>query len=185
MKMLSKEDRIAMWKFSYARSAFIDTALYCQKLLDLNPPSGDIVRNALSVAIAVTYIRPFKHRTKSLNLDADAVPIRFREVHAYIEIMRDRCIAHKDIKGPVESFGLVNQLQLVITSGKIKFNTVNQWMKNDNAEQVLDLVTEMIPNMKNQADEIVTRNNDSFEVLDGRYVMSLEDDPKNWLTEVL
>ena len=69
----SKEDRIAFWRDSYARSSFVHAAEFVRAMFRDKIGLYSVERDAFTIAITAAYGRPFKQR-KSVRLSEDSFP---------------------------------------------------------------------------------------------------------------
>lgn len=180
MNTPSKSERISFWQHSYARSSFIQARLFIDLLLRINPPMNDTLRGALTIAIVVVYCRPFKQRDP-VRLPKSIVPTEYRDAHNSTEDIRDRVIAHRDLDGPVTDWGFVSQLQVIVQSKQLTIPTISSIITDDKARELLPLLDYLIPKMDESVESFVHRYLPPFASMDGAYVVSLDDNPKQWL----
>ena len=182
MKIPSKTDRIEFWKFAYARSSFVETIVFAEYLLASNVRMEDLLRRAFSFAIITSYARPFKQR-EAVRLPEDIVPPANAKTHGAIIEMRDQIVAHRDIDGPIsKDVGLVNLIEVIIASGSININTVSPIMSDEKTMDVLKLSKIMKEKMEYHLDKYYQKLKPLIlEHSDGNYLLSIKDNPKEWL----
>ena len=181
MNTPTQDDRLEFWKFSYARSAFVDAQIFAEELLASGAPLHSTMRKAFSIAIATAYSRPFKQRS-AVRLPKDIVPAEHRETHDSVIDIRDKVIAHRDVDGPIaDDFGLLNQLRITIRNGELIVNTISPTMPDDKAEQVLRLTQCMVKKMDYHINTFVQKLLPSAITSQGTFTLSLEENPSEWL----
>ena len=87
---------------------FKQTNLRCYLLEENHTYSRSIMRWALTAAIVTAYARPFKQRPEVKLID-DVIPTEFRPLHDEAIVQRDKVIAHRDLDGPVATWGFVTR----------------------------------------------------------------------------
>jgi hypothetical protein len=152
----TKAERISFWQHSYARASFVQTRLFIDLLLKLDPPMNDTLRRALTVAILGVYSRPFKQR-KIVRLPDDIVPAPFRDTHDIMIEIRDKVVAHRDLDGPIAEWGFISQLQVNIRSKQMTIDTISSIISNDKAREILPLLDCLIAKMGEAATSFVQR----------------------------
>ena len=180
MNTPSKAERISFWQHSYARASFIQTRLFIDLLLRVDPPTNDTFRRALTIAIVVAYCRPFKQR-EPVRLPKSLVPVQFRDAHDSTEEIRDKVIAHRDLDGPVTDWGFISQIQVIVQSKQITTPTINSIITNDKARDLIPLLDYLIEKMEEAQDAFAHRYLPPFVSTEASYVISLDDDPEQWL----
>jgi hypothetical protein len=176
----TKEDRLEFWKFAYARASFVDAKHFLELLLDPDLEDSSPVRKALSIAASIVYARPFKQRNQ-VRLPDEIVPKQHKDAHDSVIDIRDTVIAHRDIDAPEADCGPINQLRVNVQSRKLTVQTVSPFMSVRNARLVYNLVCEMIKKMNYHIRKHVKRDVMKVTQSDGTYILSLEDDPEEWL----
>lgn len=181
MNTPDKTIRTEFWKFAYARSSFVDTRIFAEYLLAAGVDMRYPLRRAYSFAITTTYARPFKQR-QPVRLSEDLVPAAHKMTHDGIIEIRDKIVAHRDINGPIaEDFGLLNQVQIVLSSGELQVNTISPIMGDDKVREVVPLAAEMEKKMDYHLHKYLNKLKPHIGWHDGRYALSLEDNPEQWL----
>jgi hypothetical protein len=178
---LSKSDRVAFWKHSYARSSFIQANEFAKLLLRENPPFLSTLRSALTFAIVTSYARPFKQRAE-VKLPRNLVPAEFQQLHDETIEMRDKIIAHRDVDGPMADWGFVSQVQILVEPTAMQVNTLSPIMENERADQMLPLFAALIKLMDEKIDPFFGHFRPP--PAPGVYTLSLEENPAEWLQKV-
>jgi hypothetical protein len=176
MKIPTFEERVEFWKYSYARSSFIEAVTY----LDLFSRSGAdrATHRALTVAILVAYSRPFKQRP-AVRLADDFVPVNHKDTHSDAIEMRDKVVAHRDLDGPVAEWGFVSQLELHYDAGGLELNTRSPYLTDALVPRLRNLAAALTEKADRELDDFVQ----TYLRLhpQGIYVVSLDENPVEWL----
>jgi len=181
MQIPSYAERILFWQQAYARSAFIDAGRYAGRILELDPPLGSLDRKSLTAAFVSAYGRPFKQR-RAVRLSDDSVPIEHRATHDSIIEVRDKIIAHRDLDGPITEWGFVSKVRVDIVSNEMAINTRSPFISNEMAQEARPLIEQLISVADRVIDDFVRRFiMTSVTPADASYVVSLEEDPEQWL----
>jgi hypothetical protein len=178
--MPSRTERLAFWRDEYA----LDSFNVLQRLLAfmLSPSQqGPQMRTWLTVSATVLYARPFK-QWPEVRLAEDDVPIKYREVHKEVLKYRDKVIAHRDPNAH-ERDVWGNELPIVSDGNNIFIPTTNLAMENGIAGSLLELVEILIPMLKARSSSFVSKYL-AGPLAPGAYVVSLEENPAEWLTPV-
>jgi hypothetical protein len=175
--MPSRTERLAFWRDEYA----LDSFTVLQRLLAFmlsQSQQGPQMRSWLTVSATVLYARPFK-QWPEVRLAEDDVPIKYREVHKEVLKYRDKVIAHRDPDAHKrEVWG--NELPIVSEGNNIFIPTTNPAMEDDIAGSLLELVEILIPMLKARSSSFVSKYLPR-PLAPGAYVLSLEDNPAEWL----
>jgi hypothetical protein len=178
--MPSRTERLAFWRDEYA----LDSFTVLQRLLAFmfsQSQHGPQMRTWLTVSATVLYARPFK-QWPEVRLAEDDVPIKYREVHNEVLKYRDKVIAHRDPDAHKrDMWG--NDLPIVSDGSNIRIPTTNLAMENDIAGSLLELVEILIPMLKARSSSFVSKYLPG-PLAPGAYVLSLEENPAEWLTPV-
>ena len=178
--MPSRTERLAFWRDEYA----LDSFTVLQRLLAFmlsQSQQGPQMRSWLTVSATVLYARPFK-QWPEVRLAEDDVPIKYREVHKEVLKYRDKVIAHRDPDAHKrEVWG--NELPIVSEGNNIFIPTTNPAMEDDIAGSLLELVEILIPVLKARSSSFVSKYLPR-PLAPGAYVLSLEENPAEWLTPV-
>ena len=178
--MPSRTERLAFWRDEYA----LDSFTVLQRLLAFmfsQSQQGPQMRTWLTVSATVLYARPFK-QWPEVRLAEDDVPIKYREVHNEVLKYRDKVIAHRDPDAHKrDMWG--NDLPIVSDGSNIRIPTTNLAMENDIAGSLLELVEILIPMLKARSSSFVSKYLPG-PLAPGAYVLSLEENPAEWLTPV-
>ena len=176
----SRTERLAFWRDEYA----LDSFTVLQRLLAFmlsQSQQGPQMRSWLTVSATVLYARPFK-QWPEVRLAEDDVPIKYREVHNEVLKYRDKVIAHRDPDAHKrDMWG--NDLPIVSDGSNIRIPTTNLAMENDIAHRLLELVEILIPMLKARSSSFVSKYLPG-PLAPGAYVLSLEENPAEWLTPV-
>jgi len=182
MKTPSQDDRIQIWRYSYGRSSLLE-AREAAKLLLSNPHFPDDLKQAIVCQIVIAYARPF---TKSqvteskrlVSIDSDVVPIKFRALHQEHLEMRDRGIGHKD----AIAFPASPMNRVIVRRDETGFDlhtTSHYTMFESGLKQTIELCNILIEHCVKQ----LTPYCSCFvNVPIGTYILSLESNPKEWLS---
>ena len=176
----SKEDRIAFWRDSYARSSFVHAAEFVRAMFRDKIGLYSVERDAFTIAITAAYGRPFKQR-KSVRLSEDLIPVEHKETHKSVIEMRDKVIAHRDLDGPTAEWGFVSDLHVAVKKRQLQLNTISPRITDELAQKVLALTAYLIGVLDQRIDVFVGPNLGRIFRNDGTYVISLEDSPTEWL----
>jgi len=180
MNLPSRAERVSFWQHSYARSSFVQTRLFVDLLLQVDPPTQSTLRDALTVAILGLYCRPFKQR-KLVRLSDAIVPVQFRQTHDSMIEIRDQVIAHRDLDGPIADWGFVSQLEINIRSKQVTIDTISSIITNEKARELIPLLGFLIAAMDKSIDAFVHRYLSDVSPMDASYTVSLDDNPNEWL----
>ena len=176
--MPSRTERLAFWRDEYARDSF--TVL--QRLLAFmlsQSEQGPQMRTWLTVSAIVLYARPFK-QWPEVRLAEDDVPIKYRAAHNEVLKYRDKVIAHRDPDAHNRDvWG--NELPIVSQGNNIFIPTTSPAMEDDLAGSLLELVEILIPMLKARSFSFVSKYLPR-PLAPGAYVLSLEENPAEWLT---
>ena len=178
--MPSRTERLAFWRDEYA----LDSFTVLQRLLAFmlsQSQQGPQMRTWLTVSATVLYARPFK-QWPEVRLAEDDVPIKYREVHNEALKYRDKVIAHRDPDAHKRDVW-ENELPIVSNGSNIRIPTTNLAMENDIAGSLLELVEILIPMLKARSSSFVSKYLPR-PLAPGAYVLSLEENPAEWLTPV-
>jgi len=161
----SRTERLAFWRDEYA----LDSFTVLQRLLAFmlsQSQQGPQMRSWLTVSATVLYARPFKQRPE-VRLAEDDVPIKYRAAHKEVLKYRDRVWG--------------NELPIVSEGNNIFIPTTNPAMEDDIAGSLLELVEILIPMLKARSSSFVSKYLPR-PLVPGAYVLSLEENPAEWLT---
>lgn len=176
----SRTERLAFWRDEYA----LDSFTVLQRLLAFmlsQSQQGPQMRNWLTVSATVLYARPFR-QWPEVRLAEDDVPIKYREVHKEVLKYRDKVIAHRDPDAHKRDvWG--NELPIVSEGNNIFIPTTNPAMEDDIVGSLLELVEILIPMLKARSSSFVSKYLPR-PLAPGAYVLSLEENPAEWLTPV-
>ena len=180
MTIPTRNERLELWKFAYARASFIDADMFLDELFTSRLPLEHPGRKAISVAVTTAYARPFKQRPP-VRLSEDLVPPRHKDTHDSIIEIRDKSVAHRDVDGPIADFGLLNQVRFAVRDSTVFVDTISPILPDDKARQVQALVKELIPKMQYHVNKYIKKFFTGSGTSDGMYEMSLEPSPDRWL----
>lgn len=178
----SAVERLEFWKYAYARSSFVQTRTFIELLIREDPGFNTTLRRALTVAILVTYCRPFKQR-KPVKLNRDVVPARYLWVHNEAVELRDKVLAHRDVDGPVADWGFISQLRVTIEAPGVVVDTLSPNLNNGTASELASLIHELVDVMEKRTAPLLRRLHDPIPA-NGTYTVSLEENPSRWLEPV-
>jgi hypothetical protein len=173
----SRTERLAFWRDEYALNSF--TVL--QRLLAFmlsQSQQGPQMRNWLTVSATVLYARPFR-QWPEVRLAEDDVPIKYREVHKEVLKYRDKVIAHRDPDAHKRDVWR-NELPIVSEGNNIFIPTTDPAMEDDIVGSLLELVEILIPMLKARSSSFVSKYLPR-PLAPGAYVLSLEENPAEWL----
>ena len=175
--MPSRTERLAFWRDEYA----LDSFTVLQRLLAFmlsQSEQGPQMRSWLTVSATVLYARPFR-QWPEVRLAEDDVPIKYREVHKEVLKYRDKVIAHRDPDAHKRDvWG--NELPIVSEGNNIFIPTTTPAMEDDIAGSLLELVEILIPMLKARSSSFVSKYLPR-PLAPGAYVLSLEENPAEWL----
>jgi len=178
--MPSRTERLAFWRDEYA----LDSFTVLQRLLAFmlsQSQQGPQMRTWLTVSATVLYARPFK-QWPEVRLAENDVPIKYREVHKEVLKYRDKVIGHCDPDAHKRDvWG--NELPIVSDGSNIRIPTTNPAMENSMGGTLLELVEILIPMLKTRSSSFVSKYLPR-PLAPGAYVLSLEENPAEWLTPV-
>jgi len=174
----SRTERLAFWRDEYA----LDSFTVLQRLLAFmlsQSQQGPQMRTWLTVSATVLYARPFKQWPEA-RLAEDDVPIKYRAAHKEVLKYRDKVIGHCDPDAHKrEVWG--NELPIVSDGSNIRIPMTNPAMENSIAGTLLELVEILIPMLKERSSSFVSKYLPRT-LAAGAYVLSLEQNPAEWLT---
>lgn len=173
----SRTERLAFWRDEYA----LDSFTVLQRLLAFmlsQSQQGPQMRNWLTVSATVLYARPFR-QWPEVRLAEDDVPIKYREVHKEVLKYRDKVVAHRDPDAHKRDVWR-NELPIVSEGNNIFIPTTNPAMEDDIAGSLLELVEILIPMLKARSSSFVSKYLPR-PLAPGAYVLSLEENPAEWL----
>jgi hypothetical protein len=173
----SRTERLAFWRDEYA----LDSFTVLQRLLAFmlsQSQQGPQMRNWLTVSATVLYARPFR-QWPEVRLAEDDVPIKYREVHKEVLKYRDKVIAHRDPDAHKRDVWR-NELPIVSEGNNIFIPTTNPAMEDDIVGSLLELVEILIPMLKARSSSFVSKYLPR-PLAPGAYVLSLEENPAEWL----
>jgi hypothetical protein len=176
--MPSRTERLAFWRDEYA----LDSFTVLQRLLAFmlsQSHQGPQMRTWLTVSATVLYARPFKQRPE-VRLAEDDVPIKYREVHNEVLKYRDKVIAHRNPDAHKRDVW-ENGVPIVSDGSNIRIPTTNPAMEDDIAGNLLELVEILIPMLRARSSSFVSKYLPGT-LAPGAYVLSLEQNPAEWLT---
>jgi hypothetical protein len=176
--MPSRTERLAFWRDEYA----LDSFTVLQRLLAFmvsQSQQGPQMRTWLTVSATVLYARPFKQRPE-VRLAEDDVPIKYREVHNEVLKYRDKVIAHRNPDAHKRDVW-ENGVPIVSDGSNIRIPTTNPAMEDDIAGNLLELVEILIPMLRARSSSFVSKYLPGT-LAPGAYVLSLEQNPAEWLT---
>ena len=181
MSIPSHHDRIEIWRYTYARSSLIE-AREAAKLLLAHRELPSEIQEAIVCQIVVAYARPF---TKSqvteskriVPLASDVVPGEFQALHTEHLEMRDRGIGHKDaIAFPSSP---MNKVIVRRDDTGFELHTVSHYtMLEGGLRQTIKLCDCLIDHC---IAKLTPHCSCFVDVKQGVYVLSIEEDPKEWL----
>jgi hypothetical protein len=182
MSTPSQHDRIEIWRYIYARSSLVE-AREAARLLVAHPEFPDDIKRAIVYQIVIAYARPF---TKSqvtdskriVPLTSDVVPVEFRPLHGEYLQMRDRTIGHKDaIAFPSE---LLNKVIVDKDDTGFELHTVSPFAMFDTGlQQTISLCDRLIEHCISKVQDYCRH---FVGVGKGTYVLSIEENPAEWLS---
>jgi hypothetical protein len=173
----SRTERLAFWRDEYA----LDSFTVLQRLLAFmlsQSQQGPQMRNWLTVSATVLYARPFR-QWPEVRLAEDDVPIKYREVHKEVLKYRDKVVAHRDPDAHKRDVWR-NELPIVSEGNNIFIPTTNPAMEDDIVGSLLELVEILIPMLKARSSSFVSKYLPR-PLAPGAYVLSLEENPAEWL----
>jgi hypothetical protein len=173
----SRTERLAFWRDEYA----LDSFSVLQRLLVFmlsQSQQGAQMRSWLTESATVLYARPFKQWSE-VRLAEDDVPIKYREVHKEVLKYRDKVIAQR-VPDAHERVVWGNELPIVSEGNNIFIPTTNPAMEDDIAGSLLELVEILIPVLKARSSSFVSKYLPR-PLAPGAYVLSLEENPAEWL----
>jgi hypothetical protein len=179
MNKPTKAERIEYWLCAYARSSFIQTRQFLELLLKENPAYQSPLRTALTMAVVVGYARPFKQR-EPVKFSDTIIPPEYKGVHDEVIEIRDKIISHRDIGSPTTAWGFMNQVRVTIEGSELITNTSSPGINNDTARKLMTLIDALVQVTVEKTSHFVKQHLGPPPP-DGCYIVSLEDDPEQWL----
>ena len=135
----------------------------------------------LTVTATVLYARPFKQRPE-VKLSDHEVPIKYRAAHNEVLRIRDKVIAHRDPDAYKKGvWG--NELPIVSEGNNIFIPTTRPAMDDGIARSLLELVEILIPRLKARSFSFISKYLPR-PLAEGGYILSLEENPPEWLRRV-
>jgi hypothetical protein len=176
--MPSRTERLAFWRDEYALDSFTVLQRLLIFMLSQSQQRPEM-RTWLTASATVLYARPFK-QWPEVRLAEDDVPIKYREVHNEVLKYRDKVIAHRDPDAhDRDVWG--NELPIVSDGNNIFIPTTNPAMENGIAGSLLELVEILIAMLRARSSSFVSKYL-PVPLAPGAYVLSLEENPAEWLT---
>ena len=179
----SLKDRREFWKFPNAVGSFEEAKAACDELLGREPDPEDPLLSLLTVALVITYGRPFQQR-QPLRLPVAVVPQEFRETHSFLIELRDKMYAHTDLDGPVPDKGgetlnrvLVNFSGEYYSTARLILVLRKQELRR--VQALLDVLTEKMDYHSNKAWAKCEKN--GFGLPDGKYEVSISSEGDRFL----
>ena len=176
--MPSRTERLAFWRDEYALDCFAVLQRLLVFMLSQRRQRPQM-RTWLTASATVLYARPFE-QWPEVRLAEHDVPIKYREVHNEVLKYRDKVIAHRDADAH-KKVVRENQLRIVSEGNNIFIPTTNPAMENDIAGSLLEVVEILIPMLKARSFSFVSKYLPR-PLAPGAYVLSLEDNPAEWLS---
>src|SRR4030095_390335 len=176
--MPSRTERLAFWRDEYG----LDSFTVLQRLLAFmltQSHQGPQMRTWLTVSATVLYARPFQQRPEVRLAGGDG-PIKYREVHNEVLKYRDKVIAHRNPDAHKRDVW-ENGVPIVPDGSNIRIPTTNPAMEDDIAGNLLELVEILIPMLRARSSSFVSKYLPGT-LAPGAYVLSLEQNPAEWLT---
>ena len=177
----SQNDRIEIWRYTYARSSLIE-AREAAKLLIGHREFPDELKQAIVYQIVIAYARPF---TKSqvtdskriVPLASEVVPAEFRQLHDEYLQMRYRTIGHKDaVAFPSAP---LNRVIVRVDDTGFELHTVSPFtMLDTGLQQTITLCDRLIEHCVSKVHAYCRH---FIGVGKGIYVLSVEENPAEWL----
>lgn len=186
MKTPDLKDRVEFWKFAYARISFEETCHFSKILAESASAENATIRRALSYAIWTSYGRPFK-QNQPVRLSADLVPQEHRATHDLIIKIRDKIIAHRDLKNGLFSKDgdLVSSVQLDIRLKEIiSVRTTSPIISDEDARKIFDLSNTMEEKMEYHLDKYRGKIKGFVSHSDGEYFLDFDEKSQDWLKKI-
>jgi hypothetical protein len=178
--MPPRTERLAFWRDEYARQSFTDLQRLLAFMLSQSQ-QGSQMRLWLTVSATVLYARPFKQRAE-VTLAEDEVPIKYRAAHNDVLRHRDKVIAHRDPDAHKKGvWG--NELPIVSEGNSIFIPTTSPAMEDGIARSLLELVELLIPMLEARTASFISKFL-TRPLATGEYVLSLEENPSEWLRRI-
>ena len=175
-----RSERRTFWKYAYARSSFVETAIFLETFFRERPSFGSEQLKVHTIAILTTYARPFKQK-EPVRLDQSFVPAGYRTTHDWVIEHRDKSVAHRDLNAATAEWGFVNQLRIVADPAGITIHTLSAFMEDTLAHDLLALVCLLIPIMERELEPFIQTHFNPLPA-PGEYTLNLNDDnPSVWL----
>jgi len=181
MSTPSQDDRIEIWRYTYARSSLIE-AREAAKLLMAHPEFSEEIKQAILYQIVIAYARPF---TKSqvtdskriVPLASDVIPAACRHLHDEYLQMRDRTIGHKDaVAFPSAP---LNKVIVHVDKAGFELRTVSLFMMLDTGlQEAISLCDRLIEHCESK---VIDYCRHFVGIGPGTYVLSIEGNPTEWL----
>jgi hypothetical protein len=179
--MPPRHERVEFWKHAYARSSFLDAQSFLEDLLSQKTDQFSPLRKLFTIAILIVYARPFKQR-KAVRLEDGIVSAEYRQTHNWAIEHRDKVVAHRDLDAAVTRWGFINQLRLVTDEIGFKIYTLNPYMPDEMARDLLALVKMLIRIMEERTEPFMREYVRTSPMPPGEYVINLKDEvPPNWI----
>jgi hypothetical protein len=182
MSVPSHQDRIEIWRYTYARSSLIE-AREAAKLLIAHPEFPDEIKEAIVYQIVIAYARPFTksqvtNSKRIVPLAIDVVPAEFQPLHDEYLQMRDRTIGHRDAVA-FPSAPLNKVIVHVDNAGFVELHTVSPFTMLDSGLQQTLLLCEHL--IKHCVLKVGDYCHHFVGVAPGTYVLSIDENPAEWL----
>ncbi len=182
MSIPSQDDRIEIWRYTYARSSLVE-AREAANLLATHPEFPNEIKQAIVYQIVISYARPF---TKSQVTDSkritplagEVVPAEFRQLHDEYLQMRDRTIGHKDaVAFPAAP---LNKVIVLVDDTGFELQTVSAFtMLDTGLQQTISLCDRLIEHCVSKV-QAYCHHFDG--IAKGTYLLRTDGNPTEWLS---
>lgn len=97
--------------------------------------------------------------------------------------MRDKVIAHRDLDGPIADWGFLSQLRVEVQGSEALIHTLSPSIEDLRARQLSQLIDVLVPIMEERIQPSL-RSYLNPPPADGSYLVSLDENPVDWLRRV-
>jgi len=181
MSAPSQNDRIEIWRYTYASSSLDEASRAAQYLLANRGLPWDL-KKAMVCQIVIAYARPFSKSQVTPSrritpLAENLVPVQFRDLHREHCEMRHRAVGHKDATAfPSAS---LNKVMVHIDDRGVSLRTTSVYDISDHAlNRTIELCDLLVTRCATELEKYISHFHGEPS---GDYLMSTDESPAVWL----
>ena len=187
MNIPPQNDRLEIWRYTYARSSLVDAIVGCEKLRSDHALAPDMKKAVVS-HIVISYARPFTKSQftasrREVPLQESCVPSEKKAIHDTLLEMRNRALGHKDATAFSDT--ALNRVLVRAHDGYIDLHTVFPGdIEQAVLSQTIELCRILIAHCEKAVDPFVRAHLlGANRPVDGSYLVSTEETPPIWLAK--